>query len=190
MSGKSRGECRTAESPGESRREALARHLRGGNLVEPPERTIRRALALARGLPRRPGWIAWVAELAFDSTLSPQPAGIRAAGRGERRLLYRLRPRSRTRGREAAELDLRLRRDARGRVELTGQLLPPWPGGRAVGTAGRARRTAALGPRGEFVLRGLPARAEAFDLRIEAPGPKKLLVEKVPLPADVPFEEP
>lgn len=190
MSGRDRSESRSAHALQQVRREALARHLPGRHLVEPPERTIRHAVALARELPRERGWIAWVAELVFDSALSLQRAGVRAAGREERRLLYRVRPRPRGRGRDAAELDLRLRRDPRRGVELTGQLLPPWRGARVIARTGRVLRTAAVGPRGEFLLRGLPARAESFELRIEAPGPRRLVVEKVPPPAESSSGEP
>jgi len=163
--------------------DTLARALRGEHLAEPPAATLRRAIALAAELPRKRGFLSWVADLVFDSALSPEPSGVRAARRTERRLLYRATPRPRRRPlREAAELDLRLRRDAQGRVELTGQILPPWPGGRAVVRAGRLRRVARLGPHGEFLVKTLPARAESFRLEIEGPDRARLVLERVPAP--------
>ena len=56
----------------------------------------------------------------------PVPAGVRNAGAGERRMLLELHPL----GREHTplQLDLRVRREPAGGVEMAGQLLPPWVG--------------------------------------------------------------
>ncbi len=163
------------------RLETLARHLRPAHLVEPPEGVVRRAAALGDGLvPGKVGWLDWLAELLFDSALAPLPAGVRSAGRDERRLLYRLRASCAGADEEAPQLDLRIRREPSGAVELTGQLLPPWPEARVVARGGRVRREGALGANGEFLLRSLPARAAHLRLEIEGSGRQRLVLEELP----------
>ncbi len=162
--------------------ERLVSHLAGRHLVEPPEATVRRAVALRAGLPARaartPGARRALAQvlsdivLRFDSAASPLPAGVRRGATGERRLLYGVRE---------GQLDLRLRLVPGRGLELAGQVLPPPPAGASVTVhAGRTRRAAPLGACGDFLFAGLPAGARSLRLVVVAPGSPDLVVDGIP----------
>jgi hypothetical protein len=155
--------------------------LPGRHLRMPPAGTLRRALALGGGLKSRPSAASWVVELLFDSAAQPLPAGVRGTGAGHRRLLYQ----ARTTPGEEVQLDLRVRREAGGTFELTGQVLPPWSGGRIVARLGKTTRKQPLGDGGEFVVRRLPARAETLTLEISTDAGDELVVPDIPLPEPV-----
>jgi hypothetical protein len=159
--------------------ETLGRLLRAERLQEPPDGVLRRALALGSQLEPRKGLLERLVELVFDSAAQPLPAGVRGAATAERRLLYRIGGE----GLETAELDLRLRREAGGTVELTGQLLPPRPGREIEVRAGRRSRKLAAGEAGEFLARNLPGGAELELVFGDPPGPP-LVIRNVPLPPD------
>jgi len=136
----------------------LGRLLRGERLVEPPAAVVSKALALGSALPRKTeGVAAWLVECLFDSAALPAPAGVRGAAAGQRRLLYEARGRE---GTGTRQLDLRLRIEDRGTLEITGQLLPPPAEGSVTlrATGGRERRVR-MRDTGEFVLRGVKRRA-------------------------------
>jgi hypothetical protein len=155
-------------------RETLpARHLR-----QPPGSTLRRALALGSQLEPTTGAAAWLVRLLFDSAGQPLPAGVRGASAGQRRLLYE----ARTKAGGELQLDLRLRRQRDGSLELTGQLLPPWTGAQVEAAAGRTCKKLVLGDAGEFLVKRLPARAESLSLRIRAASGDELDIADVPLP--------
>ena len=150
--------------------------LQGRHLHEPPEGAVRRAVSIAAASREdRPGAVEWLVKLLFDSSVQPLPAGVRAAASEPRRLLYEVR------GRESHQLDLRLRRERAGTVELTGQLLPPAADARVVAQLGRLRRTARMSAAGEFLLRGLPGKSPSVRLEIETDG-EPIVVPDVPLP--------
>jgi hypothetical protein len=109
--------------------------------------------------------------------MQPVPLGVRGGG-GERRLLYKVQAEE-----EAGQLDLRIRQEPGGTAEVVGQLLPPWPGARAEIRAARVAKTAVLGDGGEFLVRGLPAKAQRFRLKIERPDRSSIVIESVPLPS-------
>lgn len=137
--------------------------LKGRHLHEPPAGVVRRALALREGLePARKRIARWLAEIVFDSALQPMPAGVRGGAGTERRLLYQLRESEGSR--PGAQLDVRFRDQARGGVEVRGQLLPPWPDAEVKASAARASRKTRLSGDGEFVLRGVPGKRK---IRIE-----------------------
>jgi hypothetical protein len=75
-----------------------------------------------------------------------------------------------------------VRRDASGKLEVTGQCLPSWPSAAVEVVAGRTRRTAALGPGGEFIVRGLPGGSAHLVLRIQPEGEAAFELADVPLP--------
>ncbi len=154
--------------------------LRGDHLREPPAGTIARAVALAAMLPaRRLGLTDRLVELIFDSAATPLPAGIRGVASSERRLLYQIR-------REGTDkpdhLDLRLREESGGKLEVVGQLLPPPRNGRVHAHVGRSRRVADVGASGEFVIRGIPRSAAALRIEITVPGGPTVVVKGVPMP--------
>ena len=82
---------------------------------------------------------------------------------------------------EGAELDLRLRREPRGTVELTGQILPPIPDAWIEARSARTRRRQRLGKEGEFLVRGFPAASGTLRLEICREGSDPLVVEDIPL---------
>jgi len=145
--------------------------LRGAHLVEPPEGTVRRAVALGERL-RRPvdGVVGWVVRRLFDSAAAAAPAGVRGAG-SERRMLYEIVPAGSA---ESRQLDLRIRHEGRGTRGLIGQILPPIPDARV--TVGR--RSAVCDETGEFELAGLPGKG-GLTLRIDAPGAPAITVDEV-----------
>jgi hypothetical protein len=157
------------------------RGFRRRQLQEPPEATVRRATALSVQLPpRRPaGVVAWLAELVFDSSRSPALAGLRGAPTGERRLLYDLRSPGDD---DAAQLDLRLRVERKGTVELFGQVLPPPVSGRILVRAAGRSRTAPLFPTGEFLIRKMPVRGATLAMEIVVPGRCSIVLDGVPIP--------
>jgi len=156
--------------------------LKAEDLQEPPNAALRRALALGSQLASGARHSHWLVKLLFDSAVQPLPAGVRGST-ADRRLLFE----ARAGADEAAayQLDLRLRRERGGSLELTGQVLPPLEGARIEVQAGRVRRGQALGDTGEFVLRGLPRGAGSLRLRLEeAEGPGLELPEIPLLPVD------
>jgi hypothetical protein len=155
--------------------------LQARHLVEPPRDVLHRAVALGERL-RQPVRLAdaarWLVELVFDSAREPLPVGVRGGGGAERRLLFEARQ-----GDGAShQVDLRLRRTAAGRIDVTGQCLPPWPGARV--EAGSGRHRADLGEGGEFLLRGLSARGGGLKLVLRLPGKGDLELLDVPLPEE------
>ncbi|MDQ7005770.1 MAG: hypothetical protein Q9Q40_00905 [Acidobacteriota bacterium] len=151
--------------------------LAGRHLHEPPASTLRKAEALAARLPDPARSGGWLVELVFDSWESA--AEVRAGVlQLDRRLLYRL-----TSGNEEREVDLRLRRDERGRLEVAGQVLPPEGAEQVVVVAGRGRRRQALGGTGDFLFRGLSG-SVPVGLEVWLTGGGKLVIESLPLPED------
>ena len=150
-----------------------ARHLH-----QPPGSTLRKALTLGGQLEPQTSAAAWLVRLLFDSAGQPLPAGVRGASTGQRRLLYE----ALTQPGSEVQLDLRLRRQRDGSLEVTGQLLPPWAGARVEASSGRTRRKLVLGDAGEFVVKRLPARTETLSLKIRAESGDELDIDDVPLP--------
>ncbi len=154
--------------------------LKGTHLQAPSAGALRKARALGSRLRSRPvGVLQWLAELVFDSAAQPLPVGVRSAATGQRRLLYEARAGAATEDR--CQLDLRVRREPAGTIELTGQLLPPWVRARVEATAGRTKRKKILGESGEFLMRGIPARAETLRLEILGEDGEQLVLQEVPL---------
>ena len=154
--------------------------LKGHRLQAPSVGALRKARALGSRLGSRPvGGLQWLTDLVFDSAAQPLPVGVRSAATGPRRLLYEARADAATT--ERCQLDLRVRREPAGTIELMGQLLPPWVDARVEATAGRTKRKKKLGESGEFVIRGIPARAEALRLEIRGEDGEQLVVQEVPL---------
>ena len=151
--------------------------LKGSHLHEPSQGTLRGVIALGSQLPEKKA-PPWWAVLVFDSAAEPIPVGVRSAGIAERRLLYQLH--ARAGAEEACQVDLRIRREPRGTVEVTGQLLPPWKDARVEATVARTRRKQQLGEAGEFLFRGLPARAPSLRIEIQG-GQARLEIREVPL---------
>ncbi len=159
--------------------ERLAALLSGDRLHEPPAGTLRRAIALGARLEERPaGVAAWVARLLFDSAASPLPAGVRGGAGTDRRLLYQLDPAQP--GDEAAQVDLRVRQDAGGTLEITGQLLPPPAGASVTVRAGKVSRTTPVGAIGEFAVHGVSARAAKIVLTLDVPGRAPVTLDAQP----------
>ena len=161
----------------EERLEAFGALLKGEHLHEPPDGVLRQAIALGSQLQPQPGLVERLFELVFDSAAQPLPAGVRGAAAEERRLLFRLAGE----GTDPAELDLRLRREAGGTIELTGQLLPPCEGAVAELRTGRKTRRVDLGEGGEFLARKLPS-SPALELIIDDGTGRPLRVGELPLP--------
>ncbi len=154
--------------------------LKEPHLQAPSAGALRKAKALGSRLGSRPaGGLQWLADLVFDSAAQPLPVGVRSAATGQRRLLYEVQAGSAAEKRY--QLDLRVRREPTGPIELMGQLLPPWVRARVEATAGRTKRKKRLGESGEFVIRGIPARAEALRLEIRGEDGEQLVVQEVPL---------
>jgi hypothetical protein len=154
--------------------------LRGRHLQAPSAGALRKAQALGSGLDSRPaGGLQWLADLVFDSAAQPLPVGVRSAAAGQRRLLYEAR--SDSAAEERCQLDLRVRREPAGTIELTGQLLPPWVHARVEATVGRTRRKKTLGESGEFLMRRIPARAGSIRLEIRGENGEQLVVQELPL---------
>ena len=154
--------------------------LKGPHLQAPSAGALRKARALGSRLDSKPvGGLQWLTALVFDSVAQPLPVGVRSAASGQRRLLYEARGGSAAE--ERCQLDLRVRREPAGTIELMGQLLPPWVRARVEATAGRTKRKKTLGESGEFLMRGIPARAEALRLEIRGENGEQLVVQEVPL---------
>jgi hypothetical protein len=166
-----------SEDRNEEKLERLAGLMPGKRLVEPPDGVLRRAIALGDALEARPTLGERLCELLFDSGSEPLPVGVRGAAAEERRLLYRLAGE----GLLAAELDLRLRREAGGTVELTGQLLPPREGAEVRVRSGRKTCKLQLGEGGEFLARSLPGTAPLELVVDDGFGPP-VRVGELPLP--------
>lgn len=155
-------------------------------LEAPSQGALRRAYALGSELERRKRRVFFeVVEMLFDSAAEPAPAGIRGAASRERRMLYEVRPSSG--GEESCQLDLRVRREEAGTLEVVGHLLPSWTAARVEIRSGKACRVGKLGPEGEFQLGGLPGRAEKLVLEIRG-DVDRLHVPDVPVPAPEPKE--
>lgn len=152
--------------------------LPGPHLRRPPASTLRKALALGSQLEPRTGAATWLVKLLFDSSAQPLPAGVRGGTAGHRRLLYQ----ARTEPGEEVQLDLRVRRERGGTLELTGQLLPPWAGAQVVAFAGRGRRKLSMGDGGEFLAKRLSAGSEVLRLEIRAENGDELVIDDIPLP--------
>jgi len=147
--------------------EFVRQTLRGRHLREPSTKALRRALALGERL--QAGSTAtrpWRIRLCFDSLLEPLPVGVRAHAAGERRLLYEIR--SAGRAGRSLQLDLLIRRRATGRLDVTGQLLPPPDRGRVEVWWDGERRSGKIGSGGEFLLRGMAGVSRPFELRLQA----------------------
>lgn len=146
--------------------EDLLRRLRRTRLHEPPRDALAAAAALGERLkPRGRGLREWIATLVFDSATTPLAVGVRGADAAERRLLYEVR-----RGGERAELDLRVRRDARGRLEIVGQLLPPWRDATVEIRGSRGHRAVPLGAHGEFRFSALVRPRAGYALTVRRGG--------------------
>lgn len=164
---------------------ALERLLSARSLQEPPRDVLHRAIALGALLPSpAPSLGEWLVRLVFDSGAQPVPAGLRSGGSAERRLLFE----ATSAGEPGAvrQVDLRLRRESGGDVEVIGQCLPPLPGTTVEVRSGRSTRRATLDESGEFLLRRVPGRAEALSLAwTSSDGDEVLLaVDAVPVPED------
>ena len=155
----------------------LVRALRGKHLAEPPSGVLRRAIALGERLEPRPRALRWLVDLLFDSAMQPVPVGVRG-GTSERRLLYKIQDDA-----ETCQLDLRVRQEPSGGAEVVGQLLPPWPGARVEVRAAKLTKAASLGDSGEFLVRGLPVKAERFRLTIRRPDGTTVVIDSVPVPS-------
>lgn len=159
--------------------------LRTRHLHEPGRAALSKALALGGHLESSRGGAAnWLATLLFDSASQPLPAGVRGVSAGNRRLLYE----ACVEGNQEkhCQLDLQIRRDPAGTIEVTGQLLPPWGPARVEATTGKTRRTKTLGESGEFLLRRIPSRARELRLEIRTEAGQSLVVPVIPLLLDDP----
>ena len=155
--------------------------LKASRLREPPRDVLHRAVALKALLHphRRPTAGAWLMALLFDSGAQPVPAGLRAgSGSTERRILYE----ARCDGLESRQVDLRLRWEPAGTIEVVGQCLPPWLHATVAARSGRTAATAELQDTGEFILRGLRAKG-ALALTFHADG-HAIVLDGIPLPGD------
>lgn len=149
----------------------LKQLMRAGHLAEPPEGTVRRAVALGGRLSARgEGFGAWIIRQLFDSQRVPAPAGVRG-GSSERRMLFEIRD---PEGGDSRQLDVRVRTETRGTRRVTGQLLPPIAGARVA----MGRRSSSVGATGEFEVRGLPGKG-AIDLAIAVPGRDEIRLDDV-----------
>ena len=154
--------------------------LKEAHLQAPSAGALRKARTLGSRLDSPPvGGLQWLTDLVFDSAAQPLPVGVRSAATGQRRLLYEVRAGSAAEKR--CQLDLRVRREPKGTIELMGQLLPPWVHARVEATAGRTKRKKTLGESGEFLIQGISARAEALRLEIRGEDGEQLVVQEVPL---------
>lgn len=166
-----------SEDRRDERLERLAGLMAGRRLVEPPAGVLRKAMALGDLLGAKPSLVDRICELLFDSGSEPLPVGVRGAATEERRLLYRLGGGEF----EEAELDLRLRREAGGTVELTGQLLPPHEGAAVELRSGTRTRKIQLAEGGEFLARNLPGTIP-LELVVVAGNGVPIRVGELPLP--------
>jgi hypothetical protein len=83
--------------------------------LQPPHEAVRIAKAAFAGSPwARVRKVSGVIEVLFDSFLQPALAGVRSAGAGTRRMLYRADP---------FQVDLQIEAQGGGSVVVTGQLL-------------------------------------------------------------------
>jgi hypothetical protein len=155
--------------------------LRGSSLQEPPRDVLHRAFALKELLPQAaPSLVDWLVKLVFDSGLQPVPAGLRSGGSSERRLLFEARTESDPA--TVRQVDVRVRREAAGTVEVLGQCLPPWKAAKVEVKSGRSKKTAEVDEAGEFLLRGLNAKGETFELSLVVDGRPLLTLGAVPVP--------
>lgn len=167
--------------PDEPKVEAITKLLAGRSLREPSRDVLHRAYALKAMLPApAPSFGAWLVELLFDSGMQPAPAGVRSGGSSERRLLYEAAAPDAPDARR--QLDLRVRREAGGTVEVLGQCLPPWQVATVEVRSGRSRKVATIDDAGEFLLRGISAKNSPLVLTLTVDGRPLLVIESVPLP--------
>jgi hypothetical protein len=155
--------------------------LAGRFLVEPPRDVLHRAFALKSLLPQAAeGLGAWIVRLVFDSGVQPVPAGVRSGGSSERRLLFEAR-RSES-DPEPRQVDLRIRRESGGGIEILGQCLPPWKAASVEAGSGKAAKSAEVDEAGEFLLRGVSAKGGPIVLRLVVDGREMLVIDAVPVP--------
>ena len=161
--------------------DALPALLKASSLKEPPRAVLHRAYALKSLLPRRaPSVGEWLMTLLFDSGAQPVPAGLRSgSGSSERRVLYE----ARCDGQEPRQVDLRLRREPAGTVEIVGQCLPPWQHATVAARTGRKPGPTDLQDTGEFILRGVAAKGRTLGLTLTADG-QTIVLDGIPLPGD------
>lgn len=156
----------------------LADLLRGRHLHEPPSGTLRRALALGAALEKAPTFAEWVVSLLFDSSAQPVPVGVRKGAAGaERRLLFALNAGAGVERR----VDVRVRWEPKGTLEIAGQVLPPADALGVEAVVARRRVRAEVGAAGEFLLRGIAARGASVSLVLELADGTRVDVS-VPLP--------
>lgn len=166
----------------------LERLLSARSLTDPPRDVLQRALQLKALLPRAPESLGeWLVRLVFDSGMQPLPAGLRAGAAtapSERRLLFEARRTGETGA--PRQVDIRVRRESGGDLEVAGQCLPPWsPEAGAVTVevrSGKTSRRATLDDSGEFLLRRLPSRTESLSISWTAGDQLLLSLESVPVP--------
>lgn len=171
----------TARRPDRPTTADLPGLLAASRLREPPRDVLQRAIALSSRLPQpAPSLAFWLVTLLFDSALQPAPAGLRSAGSAERRVLYEARPGGQ--GGSSHQIDLRLRREPGGSVEILGQCLPPMAAATVEVRSGRTRHEAAVDDAGEFLVRGVQARGAALALTLVVAGKAALVIDELPLP--------
>jgi len=153
--------------------------LKGRHLKRPSAGTLRQALALGSQLPEpAPSGVSWLVQLLFDSSAQPLPVGVRSSvAPSQRRLLFQ----AETGSGAACQLDLRVRREVSGTLEVTGQILPSWGAGRIEAKLGRTKRTKKLGNAGEFVFRNLPGRSPSLQLEIHGDRGDSIVIPEIPL---------
>jgi hypothetical protein len=167
-----------ARTPHDPDTNPLVPLLKGSRLKEPPRGVLQRAILLRERLPQRHGVAQWLVQVLFDSGLQPVPAGLRAApSTSERRILFEARQ-----GDDVRQVDLRLRREPGGTIEVLGQCLPAWPAGVAVAAKAGGRKVA-LEPSGEFILRGVRVKGETLALTFATGGAPDLVIDGIPAPS-------
>lgn len=161
----------------EERLTLLLQSLGRSSLVEPPDGTVRRAKALGDRLGERKRALGWLVELVFDSHAELEPSGVRSGRAHERRLLMR----ATGPGSQSLELDLRLRREPAGTIELMGQFLPAPSKSRLLLRGTASEQTRRVGPDGEFAARRLSKKRFPLDLVLESDGRPQLVFGPVAL---------
>lgn len=161
--------------------EEVLEGLAGPYLSEPPDSTLRKALALASRLPEPgPGLLRWLVSRVLDSAMEPAAAGVRRGLQGERRILIDLS----IAGDTSARLDL-LTLSADGQTfGLRGQLSPVRDDVTLEIVAGSRIFELPVSPVGDFVINNLPFSKGGVFLRVLTPGVEPVELRDIEPPVE------